>query len=374
MIVMPRYLCLDSSHWISLCASLSEKSSRAAALRRLREIASAGWILGLSFHQLMEILAFGNERRAIAELSALRYVGALAVVDGSDDSCLPGTVVDVQRRELEQVAAHPAAMAEEVRDRVRATCLRMTTGGAVLDAAMPDIHLFCDALAARREREREIASLSQNSALNFSGERFQLDGKVRDEKAIDVYFAALGERLAEELMKSGDVNLSDPNRTAKDFVEGLAQLKRNILDSPRPIVELLKVAGLTLDDVSDIKTVGELGELAHFKKAIEASAKGTQLSGAQLRSVRQTQLPTWLVHRAVLRHRQLKPRAEASNLGDTHLLSLAPYFDAITVDRHMSENVLRIRRKDPEASRWLTTVLKASNWSRALDQLITEST
>src|SRR5262249_6431759 len=119
MLTSACFVSLDSSHWAGLCRSLTEKASRAAAKRRLRILAGEGWIPAMSLHQFEELLAHDDERTAVARLSALRHVETLAVVNGPTDDIVPGTTVDVQRREIVVAMADPGADAETVRARVR---------------------------------------------------------------------------------------------------------------------------------------------------------------------------------------------------------------------------------------------------------------
>lgn len=368
MMIPARFVSLDSSHWAGLCASLIEKPSRADATRRLRGLANNGWIPAISFHQLSELLAHENERTAIARLSALRHVQTLASVVGSTDDNVPGTVVDVQRLEIIAATDDPDADAEVVRAKVRRAFLKMTTGDAIVEAMMPIAHPVRAQILARQEHKRETASISQAVVLDQSRMPFDLNGTARSPAAAKAHLATLTANLSEELARRGDRRLTDPHASATTFIDSLNEHWSAIATSPQPVAEILKAAGLTVEDVANLNTIGQVGELAHFRRNIEISAAGTAISKTNLQNLSQDRVPTWRIHRALLRHRQVRPHVEGGDLTDSHLLSLAPYFDAISVDKRTAEDIRRIRQHDSAAGQWLMNVRKASSWMKAFDQ------
>ena len=106
---------------------------------------------------------------------------------------------------------------------------------------------------------------------------------------------------------------------------------------------------LTVADVASVKSVGQLGEIAHFRRNLEISSQRMGVEPEDLRNISQETLPTWVVHWALLRHPQVRPRAEGGDLTDGHLLSMAPYFDATFVDKRTDQDAVRIRQHDAKA-------------------------
>ncbi|MDR3385438.1 MAG: hypothetical protein P4L92_00170 [Rudaea sp.] len=371
--VAPRFISLDTSHWVGLCRSLGDKASNPSAARALRKLSAEGWILAMSLHQVQELLAHKDERLAIARLSTLRHVLTMATIAGVDDNDMPGSVVDVQRLEIMAAIHHPTFDAQAVRQNARAAVFRVTTGDAVVEAIMPLAHVIREHTLARQARTRETASISQATVLDGSRMPFDLNGAARSSSGVAAHCDDLSERLAKELAERGDPRITDPRGAAKEFVDSIAAHRQDIVGSAQPVAEILKIAGLTVEDVASFKNVGQIAELSHFRRNIGIASDGTGIAADELRHLSQERLPTWVVHRALLRHRAVATQAQGGDLTDSHLLSLAPYFHTTFVDKRTLENVRRIRDHDSAAGGLLGDVRKASSWSKALDLLLAGS-
>jgi hypothetical protein len=369
-LVAPRFFSLDTSHWDGLLKSLKEKTSRAAATRRLRNLSAEGWIPAISFHQIHELLAHDDERTAISRLSALRHVLTMATIGDMGSNDAPGSIVEVQRQEIIAAISRPTDDARAVRQGVRALVFRMTTGDAIVDAIMPIAHAIREHTLARQARTREIASISQATVLDQDNMPFDLNGVVRSLPNIAAHCASLKQGLAKELAERGDQRMGDPTGVANEFVENMMVHTPDIAGSSQPVIEVLKLAGLTPEDVKSFETVGQVSDLAQFRRNIEIASKGTGISSDDLRGLSQDRLPTWVIHRALRRHRAVATQAQGGDLTDGYLLSLAPYFHTTFVDKRTLENVRRIRQHNSAAGELLGDVRKASSWSKAFDLLL----
>jgi hypothetical protein len=368
--VEPRFFSLDTSHWVGLLISLGEKASRSAAIRRLRKLFEEGWLPAISFHQIQELLAHDDERVAISRLSALRHVPTLATIGEMDSDGAPGSIVEVQRKEILAAVDRPTDQAQAVRQCVRASVFRVTTGDAVVEAMMPVASFIREHTLATRARTRAISSISQATVLDQDNMPFHLNGVARSLPEIASHFAGLSVALANELAERGDHRLVNPVDVAKEFVDDLTSHTPNIAGSDRPVVEILKLAGLTPEDVLSCKTVGQVTDLAHFRRNVEIATKNAGIAASAVRSLSQDRVPTWVVHRALQRHRAVATEAQGGDLTDGHLLALAPYFHTTFVDKRTLENVRRIRQHDAVAGDLIGDVRKASSWSKAFDLLL----
>lgn len=360
-------VCLDSAHWGELLAALSSTQKRPDALTRLSTFAAERGMLALTFHHIVELAQHDNTDKVRARFHALRELGPLCVV--SSITCDgPGSIVDLLALELMAALESPDANAISVAGVVFSHALAVATGVQVCEWALPQLDVLRAHLAAGAARKRAIAALSQSVVLDRSKDRLSLKFRLGSSHEAKANVAALEKRLTAEVVGRRDPRASEGEAalSAAQFVRELASDVEAVATHDNVWDGLLARAGVSAHEVAGMRYISEVADLAQFRKQIEVPAEHLGLSVAQLRRVRPEQFPTWLIHRAYTTYRQLATTTRASDLGDGHLLSHAPYMDALFVDKRTHENVRRVRRKDPKAAVFLQSVVRESSWERAL--------
>ena len=329
----------------------------------------SGYVLAISYHHMLELIQHGSEREASARLFAISKIPLLAVVAGEPERCSVGTVIEVQTRELAAALRKPLLAASGVAEVARGTMFELTTGEK-LAAQFLDVFVAIRALALEHEkRTRATASLTQAVSLDQHRTPFRRDGLSNSPTQVYHNLLQLRGALSEELRTRGDQRIDNPDAVGASFVADLAQLVPTISSSPDAVAAILGTVGLRPEDVEGLTTVGEIAELTHFRKMVEVSAQYLNVPLVQLFQIDQNRVPSWIIQRALHRHRHVASEARGSDLGDGYLLCLAPYCNATFVDKRTFENVRQMARHDTQAKSLLVGIRKAPSWREALAQL-----
>lgn len=364
----PFLVALDSSHWSNLTRDLRSAKHRDATLRRLGAFEAAGGVFVFTFHHLTELVQHENEAECRGRLEALRSVSNLTTVVSAHGEGA-GSIADVVGRELRAALHAPDTTSQTVLENVRSNVFEATSGEAIAAWFLPRFEAVRQDFLARPKRNREIAAISQAQTLDRSRDTLDLDAKGNPLPLAQEKFEAMRGRLAAELVSRRQDRSSEAEATANAnaFVDDQLQGAPNLVQHANPWDGILAMAGLTRQDVEGMRTVGELTDLAHFRRLLRISARSIGISDEECVRARQDQFPTWIIHRAYLRHRQLATNTSGSDLTDIHLVCQAPYLDALFVDKRTGENVRRVRSKDPQAAAFLKSVQRAPTWHAALD-------
>lgn len=94
----------------------------------------------------------------------------------------------------------------------------------------------------------------------------------------------------------------------------------------------------------------------------------TGRSFADLKHVSMDLNPSFAIEEAIQAHRQPREKLPGSDLHDRHLAVLAAYCDVLFVDRWTSEDLLRVRRKEPLIEALLGEVRKAADFGALLEK------
>lgn len=364
----PFLVALDSSHWSNLTVDLRSGKHRDATLRRLKAFEANGGVFVFTFHHLMELIQHENEAECRGRLEALRSVSNLTTVVSAHGEGA-GSIADVVGRELRAALNAPDSTAQDVLASVRSNVFEPTSGDAISAWFLPQFDAVRQEFLARPKRSREIAAISQAQTLDRSRDKLDLNAKGNSLPQAQRKFEAMRGQLAAELVSRRQDRSSETEAIANAdaFVDDLLQDAPSLVQHATPWDGILAMAGLTRQDAEGMRTVGELTDLAHFRRLLSISGRSIGISNEAYVKARQDQFPTWLIHRAYLRHRQLATNTSGSDLTDIHLVCHAPYVDACFVDKRTGENVRRVRGKDPEAAAFLKSVQRAPTWYAALE-------
>jgi len=339
-------------------------------MQRVADLTSANAVLVLTQHHLFELIQHGNAEVARARVESLRLLPILATA-GSD--CLPhlGSVVDLLALEILVALRNPALSPAEVADTVKLALFAPVAGNSICDAVLGEFNEYRGRAQEQQKRHRELAIVGQSRALDQSEEAFLRDGKLHSSDAIDTHLDGLQERLTAEVMRRKDPRMPDSNQVAAAFVKSLRSVKAERLSANDPIELILRAAGVSRSDVEDCRTLGDVQDVVRFMHHVRVAGRSLGLSSADLRTLRQAQIPTFLIQRGLIRYRAEADTVSGSDVSDSHLLSWAPYVDSLFVDKRTLENVRRIVTNQDESAQFLgkEKVSRASTWSVAFGQV-----
>ncbi|TDR46539.1 hypothetical protein DFR29_10371 [Tahibacter aquaticus] len=364
----PFVVCLDTAHWVGLIAALRSAKTRAGTQVRLAAFEAVGGSLALTFHHIVELAQHENRDEVEARFRALGYIAPMCALSGITSDG-PGSVLDLIAQELLAALESPDAEAEAIAAAVWPGAVEPASGADFSDWLLPQLDILHWHAAKGTARSRNVSLLSQAAALDRSKEKLMPNARALPTAEVKANLFALGKRLAAEV-----VQRRDPRASESEAVDGAAQFIRELMGDVEGIADhgnvweaLLARANVSAQEAAGMRYISEVADLGHFRKQLEIPARHLGLTNDELRRVRPEQFPTWLIHLAYTKHRQVAARTQGSDLGDMHLLCHAPYMDALFVDKRTHENVRRIRQKDPRTAVFLQSVQRAGSWDAALD-------
>ena len=169
----------------------------------------------------------------------------------------------------------------------------------------------------------------------------------------------------------GDPRLTDPNHTAREFVSTLAS----------NLAEAMNRGGTAFDafvdqhdvprkDINGATTLRQFKQLARMRNLARIAVKQLGLNLDQIwPKLRDAKIPSEVIQETIRKARKTAPRASGSDLGDDYLACLAPYVDAIIVDKRTHELMTQGARRDPYFRKMVGFFEKAASY-RQLPEIL----
>lgn len=110
-LLCPQYVALDSSHLGDIArdrVSKDPERRRKAEAFQARFNAS-GCVLLLCWHHMQELLSHDDDEKVATRIQFMKSQPVLAVVQSMTDDSLPGSVIDLQAREVKAAFDNPSA-------------------------------------------------------------------------------------------------------------------------------------------------------------------------------------------------------------------------------------------------------------------------
>lgn len=277
-----------------------------------------------------------------------------------------GAVVDVFEAEVAAIAAFPTIDFHKMREAVRARLLQY---GPPTDIAMLDdwesMHSTLEAMATR---EQEVSSiLHSEGRINDATEIGKLRNiQINDPGAFKQPLIEEISKTTEDLSQRGDARLIDPHRTAEDFVSMVAKnLGEAIQRSSNAFDAFVEQHDVPKSDITDSTTLGEFKRLARLRKLARVATNQMEIDLELVwGNIRDAKIPSEILQRAIRDARRSAPRASGSDLGDDYLACLAPYVDAIIVDKRTHEFLTQAARRDPYIHEAVGFFAKATSYNQ----------
>ncbi len=350
-LILPRFVAIDSSILASWAkdAFAEDPGLCNSAREAQKRLFDTAWIPIICLHHFIELARHADIKIGQRRIDFLRSFSQIAWIGRSYDPKMLGTIVDIFEAEVAAIVACPTIVFHNMRKAVRARLLQY---GPPTDIAMLDDWKFMHStLEAMATREQEVSSiLHSKGRVNDASEI----GKLRNIQInnSEVFNQPLIDEIAkttEDLSQRGDARLINPLKTAEDFVSMVAKnLVEAIQRSSNAFDAFVEQHDIPKSDITDSTTVGEFKRLARLRKLARVA---TNQMGIDLElvwaNIRDAKIPSEILQRATRNARGSAPRASGSDLGDDYLACLAPYVDAIIVDKRTHEFLTQAARRDP---------------------------
>lgn len=379
LISQPRFVVLDTSHLAGLASdwASADRSRRRSAQAFVPSLVERGWLPLLCWHQVEELLQHKDGELVDQRLRYLRSWPLVAWVRPSDPDSGPGSVLEVLKAEVRVAYAHPSADLLQVRDLARDGLFLVGSGSEAIPDSFQDWRILQAPLAERQEGSRRVTAIARWRATNIDNVRIAdlLAKPFRKTEDANRALQHLRNQLAGEIAARGDKRIADPGAMADYFFAEIVREGQAIPtggDLP-PVIQLLLMAGLELEDIDLSATFGQTTNLLIFHERLRMVADASGLPWQALKRVAtQGRLPVTVVEECMRAHAQGQPQRKGSDLNDTHLLCLAPYADVTYVDKRTLESVRRARGKVAAFDQLIGEVRKAGAHGEIFGALISQ--
>ncbi|WP_244616853.1 hypothetical protein [Starkeya nomas] len=371
MVDKPCIIAPDSSHWsLWLDAMRSSRPDvRRRAERLHQRLMEQGRLPLLSWHHLEELLGGEDDACAadrVASLQAMPFMAWLRLPPAKEGL---GSIVDIFAAEVMAACEGHSDLAA-VRDRARSLLLMTGNGrqaigehGWVWQAVRPVIH-------SRQDHVTAVASLGSMQTFDKTQTVGQLSKMhIADPATLRTKLSGIHQQAFKQALRGTGGDEVKARAMADDFIE------RTIAMGPTPgstvrdlLLSTLINQGLDEAEIRDERVIGDLMRLGYFRSLLRVAAEVTGRSFADLKHVSMDLIPSFAIEEAIQAHRQPRYKLPGSDLHDRHLAVLAAYCDVLYVDRRTSEDLLRVRRKEPLIDALMGEVRKAADFEALLEK------
>jgi hypothetical protein len=355
VLVQPRFAAIDSSILASWAkdAFSSSLESQTRARSALKALLDNNWIPVLSWHHFEELIRHPDLQIAadrVAFLKSLPYVAWISSLVGPNQL---GSIVDVFDAEIKALVTSADLDLPDLLASIRQDIIRC---GAPSEIETFDRWRdFRPLLAAKAVREQEVASIVHaERTVDDRTEIVRLENAtIMDRDSLQRLLRDQKSELARNLANRGDPRLIDPTRTAGDFTSTIAanfaEMSNRAID---PLDTFCKQFDVPKSDISRTTTLAEFKELARRRKLVSDAAQRLRFELNKIwPRLRNAKMPSEVIQAEIRRGRKTAVRASGSDLGDDYIACLAPYVDAIIVDKRTHEFLTQSTRRDPSFSR-----------------------
>jgi hypothetical protein len=365
-LILPRFVAIDSSTLASWARDAfgPDIERRAFARAAQTSLLNANWTPLICLHHFIELARHSDLEVAAGRIEFLKSFSHIAWLGRSYTSNTLGAIVDIFEAEVTTVLAFPNIDFHDMRRSVREKLVRY--GPPTDIKVLNDWEYLHHDLKAMAVREQEIASIVHTErTVNDDVEIAQLRNILI--KDLTHFEQSLIDEIAKttaDLTGRGDLRLTDPNHTAREFVSTVAS----------NLVEAMNKGGNAFDafveqhdvpqkDITETTTLRQFKQLARMRRLARIAVKQLGLDLDQTwPKLRNAKIPSEVIQEIIRMARKTAPRASGSDLGDAYLACLAPYVDAIIVDKRTHEFMAQGARRDPYFRKMVGFFEKAASY------------
>ena len=196
------------------------------------------------------------------------------------------------------------------------------------------------ALKSMAAHEQEVASIVHaKHSIHDDTEIARLKNIQIDRAAPNRPFPAEIDQLSKELKNRGDPRLADPNRTAQYFFNRVSSHMTDALKFEGSAFDIFVTSlDVAPNDITDKTTLRQIKQIAWRRNLARVACDQLEIDLDQVwPKLRDAEIPSEVIQETIRKARKTAPQASGSDLGDDYLACLAPYVDAIIVDKRTHE-------------------------------------
>ena len=367
-LILPRFVAIDSSTLASWArdAASTDLDRRVSARDVQTSLLKASWTPLICLHHFIELARHSDLEVAAKRIDFLKSFSHIAWLSRSYESTTLGAIVDIFEAEVAAVLAFPDIDFHDMRRSVREKLVRY--GPPTDIKVLNDWEFLHQDLKAMAIREQEIASIVHTERTVSEDveiarlRNIQIKDLTRFEQSLTEEIA----KTTEDLTGRGDPRLIDPNHTAREFVSTVASNLIEAINRGGSVFDaFVEQHDVPKNDITDTTTLRQFKHLARMRKLARIAVKQLGLNLDQIwPKLREAKIPSEIIQEAIRQARKTTPRASGSDLGDDYLACLAPYVDAIIVDKRTHEFMIQSARRNPYFRKMVGYFEKAASYRK----------
>lgn len=376
-IIKPSFISLDSSHLNTLSDHLS--SSKAVERKQATDFGNLlqekGFVLVLSIHHILEMIAIEDEEKAKQRLAFLRSRPLVGWIAPANESAALGSVVDIMAAEAWAALTIEKSDANSIRDHVAPNLFKVGTGEEAVAPYVEQWRLLQLGAQEQAKKSQVIASIAPTKVgLNGNLTVFDLlNGKLRSPTELIKKKNEMKASLSNEIAVRGDRRIKNAFGAAEYFYDGVFNMTL-----PHPtnnlnfVSKVLADIYISLDELNQKTTTEEIGYLGEFRKKLMCASEASKFNFKyRIKDIKQYQIPSWIVQDSLRVHGQDLLERKGSDITDRYLACLAPYAAITFVDKRTKQNFSQAAKKSCEFAKLIRRVEKASNYVK-IGELLAE--
>jgi hypothetical protein len=259
-----------------------------------------------------------------------------------------------------------------VRGEVAKSMLRLASGADLVRPFLQSWSQLRQAFAEREARNGEIIAISRSNFTDNSDDKIVdlLKGTVRALDGIQRQFQRLHGNLSADIKERGDKRILDAESSSRAFLEEVQRLGMDAISTNNPVLAVLKASGIDLSEIGPETTIGDVGNMAVFRKKLQVLNRSLNLPFEELKKrVEEERLPSGVISNAIVRYHPDTREWDGSELADRYLACLAAYADVTYVDKRTHEASRQARQKSATFASLVRHMEKAGGYNEIAGQL-----
>jgi hypothetical protein len=226
--------------------------------------------------------------------------------------------------------------------------------------------------AERVQRNGEVVAISRSNFAGNSNEKIVdlLRGGLRAPEDVQRQFQRLYGKLSTDIRDRGDKRISNSELSSLTFLDEVRRLGMEAIPADNPALRILEVSGVGLSEIGPETTVGDVGNMAIFRRKLELLNEYLSLPFQELKArVKEDRLPSGIISKAIARYHPDTREWDGSELADRYLACLAAYADITYVDKRTHEASRQARQKSKTFASLVHHMEKDGEYSEIATQL-----
>lgn len=375
MIVEPaKVVLLDSSILGNLARDYFhvDESNRELAREFIQEMARAGCIPFLCWHQFEELIRHRNDDVVRDRIALLKSLPVVAWIESNPGEKL-SSIIDLLRVECEVVLAYPDYTIHQVRDAARDALFSFGSGADALEGYDEIWPALRPILWTNEERTRETVAISRAEVVDISEKKLSsyLAGSTRSSGDTKALLEGFRERMANEISSRGDRRISDPGGAAADFY---AEIERDCAEFATKASDYAQAAlehfGVRISDFGPDAQMKDVMALSEFRAKLKVAHKAFNVDWETFRAaISMDVVPSCALQNGLSSYGQKRNEHKGSELNDRYLASFSPYCALTYVDAQVKEDIRRALQKSAVLQDLMGEVEKVTALDRVQERL-----